>query len=37
MSRAFVAMDGDKEPHGWVHASLVIGIAPPVVNYTQRI
>lgn len=36
MARAFVAMDGDKEPHGWVYASLVIGIASPVTIYTQR-
>jgi hypothetical protein len=27
ISRAFVAMDGDNEPHGWVYASLAMGIA----------
>lgn len=34
MARAFVAMDGDKEPHGRVYASLDMGIAIPGHYFT---
>ena len=32
IARVFVAMDGNDKPHGWVHASLAVGVVCPDVE-----